>query len=72
VTVRSIFHEIASAIDDKPIDEVMPVLITASARLLVIQADGDMNRLSTLLLKFCRIVQNEAADMMEKKEETIQ
>ncbi len=50
----------------KPIDEIIPVLIVASARALVIEADGDEERLETLGERFCNMMQETAEDMLAK------
>jgi hypothetical protein len=63
---NEIFKRIAEAVEHQPTEEVIPVLITASARALADDAEGDVNLLSTLLLKFCRLVENNAVEMLEE------
>ena len=60
-----LFVEVGTLLDGKPSEDVIPTLITLSARALVQEADGDNNQLSTLLLRFCRLMENEATDMLE-------
>ena len=67
MTHDELFNAISSVITGQPIDAVIPILITASARALSDEADGNIDKLSTLLLRFCRLVENEAADMMDAK-----
>ena len=63
--MNALFVEVGRLLDGKPQEDVIPTLITLSARTLVQEADGDINKLSTLLLRFCRLMENEAADMLE-------
>jgi hypothetical protein len=63
--MNALFVEVGRLLDGKPSDDVIPTLITLSARALVQEADGDIDKLSTLLLRFCRLIENEAADMLE-------
>jgi hypothetical protein len=60
-----LFEEMAQLLHEKRTDEVVPVLITAAARALVIESRGELDRLSTLLIRFCRLLENEAADMIQ-------
>ena len=60
-----LFMAIGRLVDGHSTDDVIPTLITVSARALVQEADGDIDKLSTLLLRFCRLLENEAADMLE-------
>lgn len=60
-----LFDKMANVMTGQDNETLVPILITASARALVIEAGGDIDKLSTLLLKFCRLVQNEASDMLE-------
>jgi hypothetical protein len=46
-------------------DQVIPVLLVAIARALVIDADGDPERLEQLGEKFCALLSDSARDMME-------
>jgi hypothetical protein len=56
---------IGRLLDGQPTEDVVPTLITISAGALAAEAGGDLNKLSTLLLRFCRLLENEAADMLE-------
>jgi hypothetical protein len=60
-----LFDKMANVMTGQDNETLVPILITASARALVLEADGDIDKLSTLLIKFCRLVQNEASDMLE-------
>jgi hypothetical protein len=60
-----LFVAVGRLLDGKPSDDVVPILITIAARALVQEADGNIDKLSTLLLRFCRLLENEAADMLE-------
>ena len=60
-----LFVEVGRLLDGKAREDVVPTLMTLSARALVQEADGDIDKLSTLLLRFCRLMENEAADMLE-------
>lgn len=60
-----LFMAMGRLLDGQPTEDVVPTLIVASARALVDAADGDIDKLSTLLLRFCRLIENEAADMLE-------
>ena len=60
-----LFMALGRLLDGQPSDDVIPTLITVSAHALVQDAEGNIDKLSTLLLRFCRLVENEAADMLE-------
>ena len=60
-----LFVEVGRLLDGKPTNEIIPILITITARALSDEANGDIDKLSTLLLRFCRFLENEAADMLE-------
>jgi hypothetical protein len=60
-----LFEAVGKLLDGQPNDDVIPALITLSARALVQDADGNIDKLSTLLLRFCRLMENESADMLE-------
>lgn len=63
---EEIIKAMGALLDGQPTQEVVPALVVASARALAGEADGNIDTLSTLLLRFCRLVENEAADMVEK------
>ena len=65
MTEEPLFAAIGRLLDGQPTEDVVPTLITLSARALVQEADGDFNRLSTLLVRFCRLLENQAADMLQ-------
>ena len=58
--IEKIFH-------NKTSEEVIPVLIVASARALVLDADGDADKLEALGEKFCALLADTATDMMGKE-----
>ena len=60
-----LFEAVGKLLDGQATDDVIPALITLSARALVQDADGNIDKLSTLLLRFCRLMENESADMLE-------
>jgi hypothetical protein len=62
---EALFEAVGRLVDGQPTEDVAPALITISARALVQEADGDIDKLSTLLLRFCRLLMREAADMLE-------
>ena len=63
-----LFVAVGQLLDGKPSEDVIPTLVTLSARALAQESGGDMDKLSTLLLKFCRLVENESADMVEAEQ----
>lgn len=70
---EALFLEARKLFDRKPIDEVMPVLITAVARALVIEADGDTVKISLLVAKFYAILTDQITSMLDEGEgETLQ
>jgi hypothetical protein len=66
--IEPLFVEVGRLLDGKPSEDVIPTLITLAARALGQEAAGDFDKLSTLLLRFCRLMENEAADMLEGDE----
>jgi len=69
----ALFDEARKLFDQKPIKDVMPVLITAVARALVLDAGGDTVQLALLTAKFYAILVNQMDDMLnEGKGETLQ
>ena len=66
------FNALASAIDElldgQDLDCVVPILGVHAAKALVGLCDGDRDRLSTLLLRFVHLVENEATDLLAKSE----
>jgi hypothetical protein len=59
-----LFIEVSRLLHRKPVDDVMPVLITAVARALVLDGEGDMKKLSLNYLKFCNMVHEQMGDMI--------
>ena len=59
-----LFIEMARLLFRKPIDEVMPVLITAVARALVLDANGDMDALERQFFRFAELTRSQMADMI--------
>ena len=61
-----LFEAMAAVLEGQLNDDVIPILITASARALVTGAGGEPSELSKLLLKFCFLVQGEAVEMLRR------
>lgn len=52
----------------KPVEQVVPILIVAAARALMLEADGDEAKLARMLNKFDELLADEAFDMMNSKQ----
>ncbi len=63
---EALMEAIGKVIVGQATDELIPVLIVASARTLALEADGDAARLEALGEKFCRLLQDTAEDMLVK------
>jgi hypothetical protein len=59
-----LFYAVGKLLYRKDIDEVMPVLITAVARALVLDANGDMEKLERQFYRFAELVRSQTADMI--------
>jgi hypothetical protein len=66
MTGEPLFVAIGRLLDGKPNDDVVPTLITFLARALAQEANGDLDNLARRLLLACRLIENEAGDMLEK------
>ena len=64
-----LFYAMSEAMHGYPVEMVIPVLITASARALVDDAGLDMKRLSDNYDKFNAILRNQITDMLDKDAE---
>jgi hypothetical protein len=60
------FFAISELLHAQPVDEVIPVLITASARALIVDANGDLDKLENNFNKFCSLVHSSMGDMMNQ------
>lgn len=61
-----IYHELGAILEGRPIHDVAPALIIAAARALATQADGDADRLVSLVWKFSNLLAEQAIDMLGK------
>ena len=61
-----LFIEISRLLHRQPVDDVMPVLITAVARAIVIDAQGDIDKLDQSFTKFVRLTQGQIGDMINQ------
>lgn len=52
----------------KPVEQVVPILIVAAARALMLGADGDEAKLDRMLKRFDELLADEAFDMMKAKQ----
>ena len=62
----ALFEGMSKLLNAYPVDEVIPVLITAAARSLILDANGDLDVLRAQLPRFCRILHDQVLDMMEE------
>ena len=58
---------IGKIVTGAPTDQLMPVLIVVLARVLVLEADGDHDKLESLGIKFCDLLAKTATDMMDER-----
>jgi len=65
MTDVELIEALETALGGKPLDEVAPALVVAVARALVIDANGDMDRLNGLTLKFIHHLHLQIIDMLE-------
>ena len=61
-----LFYAVCKALDRHPVDEVIPVLITASARALLTDANGDLDKLANKITKFNALMLSQVTDMMNE------
>jgi hypothetical protein len=65
---NEIMDGIAKVIIDKPIDEVAPVLVVAVARVLMIDGEGDKDKVAFSVAKFLSRLTETLNDMWEDEE----
>jgi hypothetical protein len=61
-----LFKAVAELFHRKPVEDVIPILITASARCLVTDAGADMEKLSHNYIKFCDLLRDQITDMVDE------
>ena len=66
---EALFKAVSKVLTNQPIDEVIPVLVVATARAMVLEADGDRERLQDLGARFCSLLAKTTLDMFD--EETV-
>jgi hypothetical protein len=59
-----LFNKISALLNRQPTDDVIPILITAAARALVIDANGDLDKLRRQYDKFCTMTAAQVTDML--------
>ena len=58
-----LFKALEALLHDHANDEVVPLLVVAAARAIVVEANGDFDKMSTFLLKFFTLTLNQATEM---------
>ena len=61
-----LFKDVSDLFHKKPVEDVIPILITASARALVTDAGIDMEKLSRNYNKFCNLLRDQITDMVDE------
>ena len=61
-----LFKSVSDLFHRKPVEDVIPILITASARALVTDAGIDMEKLSRNYNKFCNLLRDQITDMVDE------
>ena len=61
-----LFKSVSDLFHRKPVEDVIPILITASARCLVTDAGTDIEKLSRSYNKFCSLLSGQIADMLDE------
>ena len=61
-----LYRELGALLDGQPIHDVAPALVIAAARVLATEADGDVNKLVSLVRKFSNLLAEQALDMLGK------
>ena len=61
-----LFKDLASLLHRKPVEDVIPVLITASARCLVTDAGMDMQKLAHNYNRFVELLASQVTDMADE------
>ena len=64
-----LFETVGKLLDGQPNDDVVPALITLSARALVEEAGSDYDALAKHVQKFCSLLTNQAVDMWKEDHE---
>jgi hypothetical protein len=58
-----LFRALGAVLNGRPIDAVIPALIVAVARALSTEANGDVAQLARMLIRFNKLVADQAFDM---------
>ena len=61
-----LFKDVSDLFHKKPVEDVIPILITASARALVTDAGIDMEKLSRNYSRFCTLLSSQITDMVDE------
>ena len=61
-----LFKDMSDLFHKKPVDDVIPILITASARCLVTNAGADMEKLARQFRKFITLLEIQVTDMVDE------
>ena len=61
-----LFKDVSELFHGKRVEDVIPSLITASARALVTDAGLDMQKLSRNYSKFCNLLRDQITDMVDE------
>ena len=61
-----LFKDVSKLFHGKRVEDVIPILITASARALVTDAGLDMQKLSRNYSKFCNLLRDQITDMVDE------
>ena len=61
-----LFKDVSDLFHKKPVEIVIPILITASARALVTDAGIDMEKLSRNYSRFCTLLSSQITDMVDE------
>ena len=67
-----LFKDVSELFHGKPVEDVIPILITASARCLVTDAGIDMQKLSRNYSKFCNLLRDQITDMVDEDDKQAQ
>lgn len=63
---EQLYRELGALLDGRPIYNVAPILVVAAARALATEADGDMDELVSLVMRFSNLLAEQALDMLGK------
>ena len=61
-----LFKDMSDLLHKKPVDDVIPMLITVSARALVTNAGIDMQKLARNFRKFITLLEIQVTDMVDE------